>query len=111
MCYAARNGGHLTALPRLQYRDLRDKYGSVEARREVMLEDRVCSLVIEQIQRKGWQERVDLVQGGNVSLASFLRLVREVHGSTELMNVALAFVYIRFICFEMSGKCKRSELK
>lgn len=60
----ARNGGHLTALPRLQYKTLRDKYGTLDAKREVMLEDRACALVLNAVHRHRWD--VDLVQGGNV---------------------------------------------
>lgn len=62
-----RNGGHLTALPRLEFATLVEACGGVEdAKRSVLLEDRAVSNVTDVCEKNGWEAEVELRTNGCV---------------------------------------------
>lgn len=64
---SGRNGGHLTALPRLEFATLVEACGGVEdAKRSVLLEDRAVSNVTDVCEKNGWEAEVELRTNGCV---------------------------------------------
>ncbi|GAA5870969.1 hypothetical protein JCM8547_000044 [Rhodosporidiobolus lusitaniae] len=59
-----RNGGHLTAYPVAHFCALAEKYGTEEAIRAVKLEDEAISWLLGLVHEEGWEEDVDLQEGG-----------------------------------------------
>lgn len=63
-----RNGGHLTPHTFYSFAARQDKFGADEAIRSSALEEYTASSLVNIIERNGWSEDVDLVNGGNVRL-------------------------------------------
>lgn len=63
----ARNGGHLSPSPILEFNSIATAHGLPDAIAAVALEDRVTKSILDMIVEQGWEEDVDLVRGGNVS--------------------------------------------
>ncbi|BGP20562.1 hypothetical protein JCM10213_003824 [Rhodosporidiobolus nylandii] len=59
-----RNGGHLTAYPIAHFNALADKYGSEDAKRAVEMEDEAIRWLLGEVHAEGWEEDVDLQEGG-----------------------------------------------
>lgn len=66
--FLGRNGGHLTPACFFKFSGREEKYGIDEAIRSSAVEAYTASSLVDIIERHGWSEEVDLVNGGNVSL-------------------------------------------
>ncbi|GAA5905933.1 hypothetical protein JCM6882_009074 [Rhodosporidiobolus microsporus] len=59
-----RNGGHLTAYPIAHFEALQGRYGTEDAVRAVKLEDEAIEWLLGVVHQEGWEEEVDLQEGG-----------------------------------------------
>lgn len=63
-----RNGGHLTPHTFYSFAERQNRFGTDEAIRSSALEQYTVSSLVNIIERNGWSEKVDLVNGGNIRL-------------------------------------------
>ncbi|KAJ6592219.1 FAD dependent oxidoreductase [Mycena vulgaris] len=62
-----RNGGHLTPAVFVDFCGYQSKYGTDQALKSFELEHRTASEIVKLIRTEGWDEAVDLVEGGHTS--------------------------------------------
>ncbi|KAG8888998.1 hypothetical protein FRB98_006262 [Tulasnella sp. 332] len=63
-----RNGGHLTASLYSRMHELSQLYGAEEAKKAFALESYTVTSIVKIIKENGWEQDVDLVAGGHLSL-------------------------------------------
>lgn len=63
-----RNGGHLTPPVFIGFYDRQQKYGTEEAKKSYALENYVSSKLLKIIKQEGWDEDLDLVEGGRITM-------------------------------------------
>ena len=65
---SGRNGGHLTPNPFGGFIARASAYGTEEAIKSFVIERRTVSKVVEFLRSKGFEERVDLVNGNHIGI-------------------------------------------
>lgn len=68
MTTTARNGGHLTATYSKNYSHYASLYNAEETKRCFMIEQHTVSALLSIIGRNGWEQYIDLVDGGHNEL-------------------------------------------
>ncbi|KAG6815243.1 hypothetical protein H0H93_010465, partial [Arthromyces matolae] len=63
-----RNGGHLTPVPFLHFKEKEELFGSEDAKRAYLLEKYTASEILNIIKKEHWEDDIDLVSSDHVSL-------------------------------------------